>query len=51
MTKNEIIKRIEELKDNIFYLNMKDRWTFEDNRKMSGYHRELTHLENQLKAI
>ena len=50
-TKTEIIERIEQLKDNIFYLNMKDRWTFDDRRTIDRWHREVKTLETELENV
>lgn len=51
MTRTEIIERIEQLKDNIFYLNMKDRWTFDDRRTIDRWHREVRILKGQLQTM
>ena len=48
MTKNEIIEKIETIENYAFYLNMKDRWTFEDHRKMNRYNREIRELKEEL---
>ena len=49
-TREEITKRIETVKNNMFYLNMKDRWTTQDYRTMDRYHREIQELKKQLEA-
>lgn len=51
MTRTEIIERIEQLKDNIFYLNMKDRWTFDDHRTIDRWRREIRTLTTQLATM
>lgn len=51
MTKDEMIKRIENLREWIFLLEMKDHWNskdFEDNWKMNS---ELNSLRKQVKAL
>lgn len=48
MTKKEIEKRIEEINDNRFYLNMKDHWINEDYRKDNNYKEELRKLKEML---
>lgn len=47
-TREEITKRIETVKNNMFYLNMKDRWTTQDYRQMNEWHREVRTLEAEL---
>jgi len=45
MTRQEIEKRLEELQERNFYLEMQDHWThadFEYSRRLKGEIRELT---------
>ena len=51
MTKMEIAARINQLKDNIFYLNMKDRWTFKDRLDLQKWQGELYALKQQLNKV
>lgn len=48
MTKNEIKERIDRIKDLRFYLNMKDRWDFDDYRQMQRWDLELRQLNAEL---
>lgn len=48
MTKNEIKERIDRIKDLKFYLNMKDRWDFDDYRQMQRWDVELRQLNAEL---
>ena len=48
MTKNEIKERIDRIKDLMFYLNMKDRWDFDDYRQMQRWDTELRLLNAEL---
>ena len=48
MTKNEIKERIDRIKDLRFYLNMKDRWDFDDYRQMQRWDAELRQLNAEL---
>lgn len=50
MTRAEIIERIDQLETNAFYLDMKDRWTFEDYRTMDKWRREIRELKKELEA-
>ena len=50
-TREEITKRIETVKNNMFYLNMKDRWTTQDYRQMNEWHREVRTLEAELENV
>ena len=45
MTVEEIKKRIEELKGRLFLINMIDRWTDEDRRRMNEIEDEIKDLE------
>lgn len=51
MTRTEIIERIEQLEANAFYLNMKDRWTFDDHRTIDRWRREIRTLTTQLATM
>lgn len=48
MTKEEIITRIEQLNKRLFLMNMIDRWTHEDRKKVTEMTNELYDLEMQL---
>lgn len=48
MTKEEIITRIEQLNKRLFLMNMIDRWTQEDRKKITEMENELYDLEMQL---
>lgn len=45
MTKTEMLKRIDTLKSNIFYLEMKDFWDTEDRELLREWKRELKELK------
>lgn len=45
MTKIEMLKRIDDLENNIFYLEMKDFWNAEDRKLLRKWERELEELE------
>ena len=47
MTKEELTKKINELKEKIFYLEMKDYWDVDDRLTINRWHRELRELERQ----
>ena len=49
MNREEIIKKIEELKEAEFMLNMKDRWTPNDYKRDRELFRERAELEKMLK--
>lgn len=51
MTKTiaEIRERINWLEDRIFYLNMKDYWTFDDKRTITQWENEVFNLKQELK--
>lgn len=44
---NEIIKRIEDLEETIFYIEMIDHWTREDEECIKKYEQELKELKAQ----
>lgn len=48
MTVEEIKKRIEQLKGYIFVMNMKDRWTSEDEEYIREMENEINNLELQI---
>ncbi len=48
MTKEEIKKRIESIKDSEFYLQMKDRWSSEDYETSRKHHEEIIRLKKLL---
>ena len=45
MTKEEIKEKIEQLKNRVFLINMKDRWTNEDERRITEMENEIRDLE------
>lgn len=51
MNINELDKRIEELKNHIFILSMKDRWNSGDYQWNSELHNELRKLEAERAAL
>ena len=51
MTKAEIIKKIEELKNRKFFLAMKDHWTIEDSFRDTELWNEIRRLEEELKKV
>ncbi len=48
MTVQEIKEKIEQLKNRLFMMNMKDRWTSEDEIKITEMENELHTLELQI---
>lgn len=50
MNINELNKKIEALKKDIFYLEMKDRWSTEDYERSRKMHNELLQLEHKRAA-
>lgn len=48
MTKEEIKKRIESIKDSEFYLQMKDRWSNADYELSRKYSEEIVRLRKLL---
>lgn len=48
MTVQEIKERIEQLKNRLFMMNMIDRWTIEDERRVNAMENELHELELKL---
>ena len=48
MTVQEIKERIEQLKNRLFMMNMIDRWTSEDERRVDAMENELHELELKL---
>ena len=48
MTKEEIMKTIEQLQNRLFMINMIDRWTNEDRRRMEETEDEIRELKMQL---
>jgi len=51
MTKEEILKKIDELEEDIFYHEMKDRWNNEDFKLNDKYKKELKELKEKLEEI
>ena len=48
MTKEEIEAKIEDLKESIFYLDMKDRWSNDDYTRSRQMNMELIDLKKKL---
>ena len=48
MTVQEIKEKIEQLKNRLFMMNMKDRWTSEDEIKVTEMENEIHTLELQM---
>lgn len=48
-TREEIRARLEQVENNAFYLNMKDRWTRQDYQTMREYNNEIRALERELR--
>lgn len=48
MTVQEIKERIEQLENRLFMMNMIDRWTCEDERRVNAIENELRELELKL---
>ena len=48
MTKVEIMKKIEELNEREFYINMVDHWTNEDRKMLREIRIERNELEKKL---
>lgn len=48
MTREEMIKRIEELKEQLWYHNMADRWDYWEEREVEKKRSELRKLEWEL---
>ena len=51
MTKNEIIKRLEELDKQEFYIMMADTWTAQDRRDMDEIKTEQSELKRKLEEM
>lgn len=49
MTREEIIKKIEEIEEKKFYLNMKNHWSGQDYMTNSRYSSDLIQLRKLLK--
>lgn len=48
MAVQEIKEKIEQLKNRLFMMNMIDRWTIEDERRVNAMENELHELELKL---
>lgn len=48
MTVEQIKERIEQIKNRLFMMNMIDRWTSEDERRVDAMENELHELELKL---
>ena len=51
MTKEEIERRIEELEDKLFMLNMKDTWNGDDYAKERQYEVRINELKKELEVV
>lgn len=51
MTKQELMKQIDDLRSRLFFLAMKDNWSSDDLATRRQWAAELIKLENQLKEI
>lgn len=51
MTKTDIIKRINELEDFIFFTNMKEDWSIEDHCSVEEWCLEISTLKKRLRQI
>lgn len=51
MTREEIKKKIEEIENKEFYLQMKDRWNGNDFATSRKHREEIRELENLLKSL
>lgn len=51
MTREEIKKKIEEIENREFYLQMKDRWNRDDFDISRKHREEIRELENLLKSL
>lgn len=49
-TREEILKKIEEIEAKKFWLDMQDRWEPEDYLTMNKYRAEIRKLEKELEA-
>ena len=45
---NELKERLEELENNLFIMNMIDRWTSEDRKRVSKLEREIDEIKREL---
>ena len=45
---NELKERLERLENNLFMMNMIDRWTYEDRRRVSELEREIDEIKREL---
>lgn len=50
-TREEIEKKIKELKNYMFMLDMKDRWTERDYEVSREWHNEIMDLKRQLEVL
>ena len=48
MTREEIEAKIEDLKERMFYLDMKDRWSNDDYARSRQMYEEVSDLKKQL---
>lgn len=51
MSREQIANRIKEVKDILFYINMKDRWDGRDYAEYDKFKLELAELERKAKEI
>ena len=45
---NELKERLEKLENNLFIMNMIDRWTYEDRKRVSELEREIDEIKREL---
>lgn len=50
MTREEILKKINEIEAKKFWLDMQDRWEPEDYRQMNAWREEIRKLKKELEA-
>ena len=51
MTRTDIIERINELKDFIFFINMKEDWSIEDHCSVEEWCIEISTLKKMLRQM
>ncbi len=50
MTREELLRKLEELEEREFYINMSDRWTEEDRRLLNNIAKEKRTVRHMLNA-
>ena len=51
MSREEILKQIEDIEEREFFLQMKDRWSQEDYRLSDKHHEEIRELKKKLEEL